>query len=521
MIKISRFVERYENMPLGPALWLATALFIIFVRDGIECLVSTGSFAVPDGFHLLHVPVFFLSLLIFVIVILSFVTSTAIQKVSRLALTLFPIILLPVVLDLLTTLVTKNHIPYHYILNNPGLGLLRFFDPTYKIPEVSGSLRFEVALIVSLAFGYVLLKTKRVSKAALGACLILLVSYFYGFLPALLIEFYKFLALIINTLHLKNFPYTQGNIDESLLSILDLMAASLIALVWLWRYNGAKCKAVLGNMRLTRTCHYMLLCLVGVLTCCAAAPVSDIFALIRIAGALLSVGFAFQFSVVTNDIFDVDCDRISNASRPLAKGVLEKREYLIIAFVYLSFSLLLAYWVSETSLMAIVLFIACYFLYSAPPLRLKRFFPLSAFIIGLEALLSFIAGVFALERTGLSGHLSAPLLWLILTVFFLSSNIKDLKDREGDRATGIPTLPVWLGEKWGRNLIALLVFLSYCLVPIVLPLAFPGLHVLVVSVVFGLGSLIYIVKKNAKEEVIFLIYFLYILFLISAVRALG
>jgi 4-hydroxybenzoate polyprenyltransferase len=171
--------------------------------------------------------------------------------------------------------------------------------------------------------------------------------------------------------------------------------------------------------------------------------------------------------------------------------------------------------------MFILLFIAFYFLYSVPPLRLKRFFPVSTVIIGIEALLAFLAGEFAFAKIGVPTQLPQPLLWLIFLVFLLSSNIKDLKDFAGDKQTGVFTLPVLVGETRGRRLIAFLVFTSYCFVPILLPLVFEQLHILVVSLVFALASFIYISRKNAQEDAIFFTYFIYVFFLLVSVSSLG
>ncbi|OIO36827.1 MAG: hypothetical protein AUJ74_00945 [Candidatus Omnitrophica bacterium CG1_02_44_16] len=282
-------------------LWLSAAIFIIFVRDGIECLISTGGFAIPDAFHLLRVQIFFLSLLLFLIVILHFFAETEILKVSKIALILFSIIILPVLVDLGAILFSKTEITYGYITDWIGLKLLRFFDPTYKIPELPLSIRSEISLVTILSFGYILLKRKKAHLAILGALSTFLLCFLYAAAPAVLIEIFKFVAVLINILHLKNFPLPEAIIDENIVVLLELFLASFLALIWLWRYDRGKCRAVIKNMRLTRSFHYVLLCFLGALVSCASAPIKDFFALIRVAGAFSAIFFAFQFSVVIND----------------------------------------------------------------------------------------------------------------------------------------------------------------------------------------------------------------------------
>jgi 4-hydroxybenzoate polyprenyltransferase len=329
---------------------------------------------------------------------------------------------------------------------------------------------------------------------------------------------FKLLAVLINIFHIKNFPPLQGQIDEILIACCDLIFCSIFALIWLWRYSPVSCKAIIKNIRPTRTLHYILLCSAGMLVQCVHIPLYDPFALIRILCAWMAIFFAFQFSVITNDIYDIDADKISNASRPLVTQTVKIPQYLTIDFVTLALSLLFSYWVGERFCMIMLLFIAVYFIYSVPPLRLKRFFPLSCLLIGLQALLAFMAGEHCLERTNIFVYPSYGLQWLIFIAFTLSSNIKDLKDIAGDKLTKIPTLPTLLGEETGRRLIAFLVFISYCLTPVFVAATFPKASIFVISVVCGLISLFYIRRKNAQEKVIFLFYFIYIIFVTLAIK---
>ncbi len=512
--KILKFIERYENLAYGFGLWLATALFIIFVRDGIECFISTRHFAFPDAFHLLHVQVFFISLLLFIIIILHFSAKTSIQKVSKICLIPFSIILLPVILDSLAILLTKSKITYGYISDNLWLSLLRFSDPSYPIAELPCSIRLEISLITLISFGYIFLKRRKFIPSFLGAMLIYVICVFYVAIPAVLIEVFKLLAAAITFFQIKNFPLPEGVIDENAVVLLQLLATCILALIWLWRYNRNKFLAVLRNMRAARSIHYGLLCLLGVLVYCLRYPLQDLFMLIRAAGAILAVFFAFQFSVVTNDIFDIECDKVSNAQRPLITQILDKNEYLVIGYVYLAFSLLFAFWVNAQCVMITLLFIAFYYLYSAPPLRLKRFFPLSALIIGMQAVFAFAVGNNALVLNEAALSSNANFFWPIFVIFSLASNVKDLKDIEGDKRTGVATLPVLLGNKTGRSVIAFLLFLSYCLVPYFLHYLFPQAKVLVLSICFALISFFYIIRKNAQEKIIFILYFIYTFLLI-------
>ncbi len=516
--KITRFIERYENIPMGFGLWLSVALSIIFIRDGIESLLTTQNFASANAFHLLHFPVFFLSLLVCIIIALHLFTRTEIQKVSKIALIPFSVIILPVIIDLAISSMAKTEITYIYLTENFWQVLLRFFDPSYRAAELPTGIRIEIVLVILMSFGYIFLKRKNLAIAFFGATAIYILCFLYISVTAVLIEFFRFLAFLINTLHLANFPFEKGYIDESLISILELILVSFASLFWFWRHNPTKCKAIINNMRLTRSLHYIFLCLAGILLYSLGLSMPDLFTLVRIAGMFFAIFFAFQFSVVINDIFDIDCDKLSNAGRPLITQNLTSNEYFKIGLVYLGLSLLFGYWVSGTCLMITILFICGYFVYSVPPLRLKRFFPISSLAIGLQAVLAFALGRLSFAENLSQAYYDIPIFWLIFTAFTLSSTVKDLKDIDGDRKTEVATLPVLFGRMGSRKIIAFLVLISYCCAPYFITLRFQKPYGLVLSIIFGLVNFFYIRRRESQEQVIFIMYFIYALFLIFIIK---
>jgi len=518
MTRLYKFIDKYENMPIGLGLWLASVFFIIFIRDGFESIVINRSWSTPDSFHLLHFPLFFFSLFLAIIVALHLFSKTDIVKVSKISLVFFCIIIFPVTFDFIFANLAKNKTAYLYIESNLWENLPRFFDFAHDSPDFPRSIRIEIAMIILMSFGYIYLKRRKIFSAFSGALTVFILCFLAVSLPAVLKEIFKLLGFLLSKINLQISPFPSGPMDESILVLLQLLTITALGLFWLRRFDILKYQAIIKNARLTRSLHYCILCLLGVLIKYLDLPVEDVFLPNRIAGALLAVFFAFHFSVVINDLFDIDCDRLSNKDRPLITGALNKKEYLNIGCVFLCLSLLFAYWVSESCVMIILLFIALYFVYSAQPFRLKRLFPISACIIGLEAVFAFAAGEAALDRPIASSYFHGYLFWPIFLIFSLGSNIKDLKDVQGDRAMGVVTLPILLGEDAGRKVIAFLVFLSYCLVPYFLRQLFPGTKLLLLSLCFALASFVYILNKKGKEKIIFVIYFAYVLLLVVLLR---
>ncbi|MEO0093876.1 MAG: UbiA family prenyltransferase [candidate division WOR-3 bacterium] len=220
----------------------------------------------------------------------------------------------------------------------------------------------------------------------------------------------------------------------------------------------------------------------------------------------LAIFFSYQASIILNDINDIKADEFSKRKTPLNTKELNLTEYrnwgIIFVVIALGFGLLIGY------RMFLIVFLGnvLHFLYSSPPFRLKRFYPLSILLLSFGALLAAIAGyaIYESARPFMSFPLKATL-FIVIPLFF-GLNFRDLADYEGDRKTKIQTLFTLFGLAKGRIINAILIFLSYCLVPLILQL--PWLFL--ATLPLGLTSLYYCLKKPFKEKPIFYIYFLLI-----------
>ncbi|MCX5696286.1 MAG: UbiA family prenyltransferase [Candidatus Omnitrophica bacterium] len=512
MRKIKEFIRACEESRLGFGLWITSALFIILIRDSIESLVSTNSFPPLNAFHFLHVPVFFLTALLSIIILLRLFTKEDILKVSKICLFFFAVIIFPAGLDLIVSLITKTNISYGYIDQNVIRSVTNFFNPIYKIPAVPYSLRLEILFICIFSFLYIQIKTNKIFLSILGAFLVFCLCTLYGALPGLLVSaFVKVIAFLFHIFHPLFFgKEVRGVVDENIIVIVELILASLAAGLWFWLYDPKKFQVVLKDFRFNRYFCCFILLTIGVGLYLYSAKGLDVFIGLKILAMFLALFFAVRFSALLNDIFDVDCDRVSNKERPLVSGIISAGEYLKVGLVYLTFSLFFSIWVSQNCFVLNLLFIGVYFLYSVPPFRLKRFFVFSSLITGLQALLILLMGQVSLAKDDTTVLLYPPLLWLAFLIFFLGSNIKDLKDIEGDRLCGVYSLPVIFGERKARKIIGFLVFLSYLLFPVFLADVIWDIKITALSLIFAFLSYFYIRKPDSNERIIFLLYFLYV-----------
>ena len=195
MNKIKKFITACEERKIGFGQWLIAGLAVVLLRTTIEPVVAGGGLPFIHPFYLVHVPLFFVSLLLAVIVLLHFFTKTDIVKVSKLALIFFPVILLPVMIDFFFVLLTRTKVMYCYICYDVGLNFINFFNPFFSIPDFPLTLRLELAVIAVLSFSYIFFKRHNVFISLVGAFFIFGACFFYVAIPGIFVNFCVFLTL--------------------------------------------------------------------------------------------------------------------------------------------------------------------------------------------------------------------------------------------------------------------------------------------------------------------------------------
>ncbi|MES2754874.1 MAG: chlorophyll synthase ChlG [Pseudomonadota bacterium] len=164
-----------------------------------------------------------------------------------------------------------------------------------------------------------------------------------------------------------------------------------------------------------------------------------------IAGVLLTGPLVCGTSQAVNDWFDRHVDAINQPERPIPSGRIAGRWGLWIAGIGTALSLLVAAATGPWVLAATGVGLACAWGYSAPPFRFK--------VSGLWG-----PAVVALTYEGLTwftgasvmaGALPDARVLIVLALYSLGAHgimtLNDFKAVEGDRATGLRSLPVVLG----------------------------------------------------------------------------
>jgi len=261
-------------------------------------------------------------------------------------------------------------------------------------------------------------------------------------------------------------------------------------------------REILKDLRLLRILHYIALALLGSVLYFSGSRnlftgLQQVLVFILLIAALL---YAAVFAIVSNNIADLEADKISNTNRPLVKGTVQQHTYLIAGIFCLVYSALLSLLVHAAMFYCIILISTGYYIYSCRPFRLKRIPFIAKLLIGLNSLVITICG-FVLAGGQVADF---PLVWVIFIMLPLSlaANFVDLKDTTGDGQTGVQTLPVILGQTRAIQLIAFFTACTYIMAAAII-------HILWVYPLCGLMASIHIAllyRKPYNEKPVFFIY---------------
>ncbi|MCE1273190.1 MAG: UbiA family prenyltransferase [Chlorobiaceae bacterium] len=173
-----------------------------------------------------------------------------------------------------------------------------------------------------------------------------------------------------------------------------------------------------------------------------------LFALFLLYGPL---GTGFSQSV--NDYYDLELDRVNEPTRPIPSGRLTEKEavwnwsiVLVVAVVLSSF--LGLHIGGERGVVFVGSLIAGLFvgyIYSAPPLKLKKNILFSAPAVGFSY--GFIT---YLSANALFSEIRPEVIWLAVLNFFMAIALiimNDFKSKEGDAKGGMKSLTVMIGSK--------------------------------------------------------------------------
>ncbi|MFH0804541.1 MAG: UbiA family prenyltransferase, partial [Candidatus Zambryskibacteria bacterium] len=458
------------------------------------------------------------------------------ENLAKIALFTLPIIWLGPIADMITSLGRGHTITY--IFDGPKALLMDFL--TFFGPQVTLGLRIELFVIL-FAIGWYVWSIRKNIKATFFAVLLSYAFLFFIFaLPSIIYGFghidtltnpasagnvARFLETSISKSNIayntidSTLLYGSSNRAfelgfDKLLSQISFILAFIFISVWFWQTKKEKLVAVIKNSRPERVAFYLALLVLGIgyAGVIGYGKINSWMDWLGIATLIISWYGAWMFAVHTNDVADVSIDKISNPNRPITKNAVEEAEMSGSGHIWLMVALLGSWSVGYYPFFMNLVFTAAYYIYSVPPLRLKRVPMLSSFLISVACLSTVLAGFFFLSADKTFYAFSSFLAIGILIIFTLGTNVRDLKDVDGDRKEGIQTLPV-IFAKNGKRMVAVFFALSFLLVPIFI--SFYTSYIVAIPIaILGYRA---VMRKSYDEKRIFYLYFAFIISCVALV----
>lgn len=283
-----------------------------------------------------------------------------------------------------------------------------------------------------------------------------------------------------------------------------LLGLSLLIPLCALFYFPLLTKEILRDLRIPRILHYVALAGLGMALYLRTDDHLNIY--LRSDKVLLfplfivALTYAAVFAIVTNNIEDLGADQISNPKRPLVTGTVDTLSYLWAGIFCQVWALLLALMTQKALFFGILAISAGYYIYSCRPFRLKRIPIVAKIIIGFNSLAVAVCG-YVLTGGNLADF---SLIWVfyILVPLSLAANFVDLKDTEGDRHTGVKTLPVLWGEDKARLFITACTVFAYLMAGFLLHIwwVYP-LNILIAAL-----HIRFLYQQPYDEKPVFLIY---------------
>lgn len=527
---LNSFKKYLQNIEITATNWLTLVSGVFFVRFFLEAFSSQTARPMffTDLSTILHYYLFFLALsLVFVIFIQKFLPDFKKVAPQLVATSLFVIFIAPII-DFGLTLGEGSVMTY--LIEPPRVmwhSFLTFFGNNFN-PGITVGMRIEIAIILLFVGIISYLSSKKISKSIFLMTILYGTIFFFVSLPGFVylfslsdskepILFFQKSIIESSTIANNVQSYLKYDSEVTIFSIsfnflmarILLFLSIILAGTFFFLNFKQKFKAVIANSRPERVLHYLMMILIGIFSAYVLYPDiklnwndwSSIFSL------CLAFYFSWMFAVCINDIEDIEIDALTNKDRPLIQNSLSKEDMKQASNLFLLSSFIAGYLAGYAPFFFLTSFTSLYYIYSSNPTRFKMIPFLSSFLIGLCCLTAVAAGFFVVSPVKDINVFPSQLVLMVVTIFFLGAHVRDMKDIEGDRASGIPTVPVIFGDIWGPRLVGVFAALSFLLVPV-----FSKIYILFVTALPASLFTYYLInKKPYSEKPIFKTYFIFVL----------
>ncbi len=478
---LRKIIDGMENSNTGFWLWLAAFTCIITLRILVENWLD--NFKNTSGlfifYEFAHTFLFFLVAYLIFLWILQKFLKIGFKKISNVLLWGYLLILSPPIADHIIS-GGQGYWSFYKFDNLAGL-FQRFFTFFGDKPEIgiTYGVRIEVALALVFLLIYSLIKSKNIIKSLTISLLSYLAFFILGTFPAWITiavkgfskGFLKITEIDAAQMFLapasvfsKNIPDIVSSLNVKM-SITYSLFLTGILLAGLFFYRKKEFLAVIKNARYPQLLYHWGLIVIGMGLASFFSSMNIKINFFNIESFILlavAVCLAWLASVVSNDVEDKKADALTpNKNRPFVKEIFSLDEYKTLGWILLAASLFFSAIVNFKIALLLAAYQAIAWIYSCPPLKLKRFAFISTLMSAFALLMIFFSGFVLVSPDQSVKTVPASIISLFIfgCVFILP--IKDFKDTAGDKKEGNRTIPVLFGEQWGRIIVGSGTFISF------------------------------------------------------------
>ncbi len=541
---ITKIIKKIDSLPITLPYWLLGFAAIIFIRFLLENFSSTAQsgYITSDFYTLIHYYLFYFGALLSMAFVLKLFLPYNLLSLTKLMLFGFFIAWLAPIVDLLVTY--GAGLQMAYIFQTPAElfhSYLTFCGPLI-IPGITIGMRIEMILFMVGIFVLIYEYSHSAWKALLAALLTYTIAFIWIAAPSVVKLISDMLTLNIELGSyevVQNFFFTTANssllasnlfhqtitystdrmndmLFNAVISQIFIIVICILAAAWAWLYHKRTLLYILRRIPLPTMAHFLLMVFLGMLLAWALYLPSVQFNwvdILTIISTFLSFYCATMFARGLKRIYIEKIDEHPIQKKGIAVTGTVVRNYNIFFFTIAVLSALMT---SHYTLFMVLTFLAAYYLYYAPPVRLRQFPFISTFLMSICSLAGMFSGFWLFSTDKQITAFPLDIILLVLVTLVLGTHMKDLKTIEDYEKKKVKELP-GLYKKYGKTPIAVMAALAFLSVPLIL-----GQGVLfLTSLPAAVASYWLIIKQQPfNYYTLFTIYIAYILCTLGILSAL-
>jgi len=374
---------------------------------------------------------------------------------------------------------------------------LSFFGNSYG---VTAGIKIEIAVILFSSFLFFRFKKVSIFKSFLLVFLEYIMLFLYASIIYLVDILAKKLGFIIDIE-----SYVIG-----FFIYMDIFLANIIFFL----YSPKLFKIIIFDSRVKKIIHYMLMPILGTSLYLRITnhpfPINSI-SIIKFSFIFPAIYYAALFSIIINNIADINSDSVNSPERPLIAGNVSLPLYSSLSWIFLLISLIFSMYSGYRAFISIFSVISLYNLYSIKPFRIKRLFLISKLTISLNSLILLWLGFKFFDQKAIFPVHFGILFFISISI---AANFIDLKDNKGDKIDRISTISTLLGEKISKLFVGISFIIAY-------PLTFSYFHnsfITISGIIFSIIEFFLINRKQYNEKPVLILYLISMIFLIFSIQ---